>query len=91
MAVARKELRCSIIYLPNPQEEYAISTRFTEIPRSVHLEDGWKLTGINAEQSETVNDDTLHYLSGTEGLEPGVYEIAHEQGEIVLKKVEIIF
>ena len=90
MAVARKELRCSIIYLPNPQREYAISTNFGEVPKSIRLEDGWKLTGYNDFQEPVLGDETLHYLSGTEGLVPGIYAIEQEEGQIILKKVEIL-
>lgn len=90
MAVARKELRCSVIYLPDPQQEYAIETLSSKTSQSIRFENGWQLTGFNEVEDTSLSSETLHFLSGTEGLVPGIYEIRQENGSTLLKKVEII-
>lgn len=88
MALAEKELVSSIIYLPNPQEEYAIS--ITE-KAQLNIIDGWRLEGINRQELKT-NKQVLEVLTGMKDLEAGFYEIIHnEAGSISsLKKIEII-
>ena len=90
MAVARKELLCSVIYLPDPQKEYSIETSHNSSVQ-VRLEDGWRLTGLNLGQgSETMTTSQVSQLSGTQGLSPGVYAIEFDGKNPILKKVEII-
>lgn len=90
MAVARKELLCSIIYLPDPQKEYAISTFSGKIPKSIQLEDGWRLTGYNLSGQNQISQTQVGLLSGTKGLTPGIYAIRNKDGMTVLQRVELI-
>ena len=89
MAVARKELHCSVIYLPDPQKEFSIETSQKSI--QVKLEDGWRLSGLNLGQdNETLTASQIGLLSGTQGLSPGIYAIEIDGESPILKKVEII-
>lgn len=90
MAVARRELQCSVIYLPNPDEEYSISTYSGKIPEAVRIEDGWRLTGINVSETPGLTAGQLWMLTGTKDLTPGMYSIRYKNGSPFLKKVEII-
>ena len=90
MAVARRELQCSVIYLPNPQEEYSIETLFGKVSQSISLEDGWKLCGINKLQGKELSSAQLNLISGTEGLQPGVYAVLYKDSQPYLKKVAIV-
>lgn len=90
MAVARRELHCSVVYLPDPQKEYSISTLSGKTPKSVRLEDGWRLTGVNCPEYPTLTAQQFWLLSGTKGLQPGLYAIHYEEQGPILKKVEII-
>ena len=90
MAVARKELLCTVIYLPDPQKEYAISTFSGKVPKSIKLEDGWRLSGINLPGMNSARDNKAGLLSGTEGLSPGVYALDYQKGQTLLRKLKII-
>lgn len=90
MAVARKELYCSVIYLPDPLKEFAIETSHKSSVQ-IQLEDGWRLTGLNTSQNNSsLTEAQAGILSGTEGLTPGVYAIEFDGTLPFLKKVEII-
>ena len=89
MAVARKELQCSVIYLPDPQQEYAIRTS-VNANTSIKLKDGWRLSGINSLESPDIGEKELKLLSGTQDLTPGVYAIILKDSPPTLKKVEIL-
>ena len=90
MAVARRELQCKVIYLPNPEEEYSIETLFGKVSQSIKLEDGWKLCGINNLQCKELSPTQLNLLSGTAGLLPGVYAVLYKGNQPFLKKVAIV-
>lgn len=90
MAVARRELHCSVIYLPDPQQEYVLSTSSGNTPESFSLKDGWRLTGINLPESTQLTAGEVWLLSGTEGLAPGIYAIRYKDSQPFLKKVEIL-
>ncbi len=90
MAVARKELHCSIIYLPDPQQEYAISTFTGKTPKSIKLEDGWRLTALNLKEENLISQKQAGLLSGTKGLSPGIYAIHNKDGVLCLQRVEIV-
>lgn len=90
MAVARKELHCSIIYLPDPQQEYAISTFTGKTPKSIKLVDGWRLTAFNLKEENLISPQQMGLLSGTKGLAPGIYSIHNKDGLPCLQRVEII-
>ena len=90
MAVARRELQCRVIYLPNPQEEYSIETLSGKVSQSISLEDGWKLCGINKLQGKELSSAQLNLISGTEGLQPGVYAVLYKDSHPYLKKVAIV-
>lgn len=89
MAVARRELQCSVIYLPDPQKEYSISIPSGKSPATVRLEDGCRLTGINLSDSPLLKARDLSLLSGSKDLQPGVYAILYQDGQPILKKVEV--
>jgi hypothetical protein len=89
MAIARKELQCSVIYLPDPRQEYSIITPAGQT--AIKLENGWKLTGINnLKSTELVTPRQLQLLSGTKGLEPGLYALVYKRGRPILRKVDIL-
>jgi hypothetical protein len=103
MAIARKELECSLIYLPNPQEEYVIDAEQAE-ELGLVLKDGWMLTamyGVSAEelpqglfvdtQKASMLNSYIGKLTGTMDLQPGFYQIVFDGAGITgLKKVKVI-
>jgi hypothetical protein len=103
-AVARKELECSLVYLPNPQEEYVIdSAHMTRL--GFILKDGWMLTGMYGEKASALPQDlyvsqsreknlksTIGKLTGMMNLEPGLYQLVYENGKVSgLKQVKVIY
>ena len=90
MAVARRELQCSVIYLPNPEQEYAISKLSEEEIKTIHFEDGWRLTGFSNPKSSILTAGQLWLLSGTKDLQAGMYAVNYKNGKATLEKVEIV-
>ena len=90
MALPEKDLVASIIYLPNPQQEYAVKNVTND--QSINLVDGWRLEGVNNKSDLKANKHVLEVLTGMKDINPGMYEIIYnEAGSIeTLRKIQIV-
>ena len=99
MALPKKSLDCSLVYLPNPNEEYVINTR-RAAGLEIEIVDGWRLVAakgrhrLTQQLPSTVkapSEKTIGALTGMMDLTPGMYSFVYKNGGLKpQRKIDLV-